>query len=122
MKHGFAVRTALGDPGTPGAPTQLADSINAATRDLLDDGFVAQLRGMTRDDAVLPPEQYGGAWNPRGVTPPEEHGTTHFSIVDAQHNAVSVTSSVRRGCGRQRGCCVRGCCGVAMCCSQLVAL
>lgn len=34
-------------------------------------------------------------WNPEGVAPPEEHGTSHFSIVDAERNAVSVTTSVR---------------------------
>lgn len=34
-------------------------------------------------------------WNPRGVRRNEEHGTSHVSVVDAQRNAVSLTSSVR---------------------------
>lgn len=33
-------------------------------------------------------------WNPQGVAPPEEHGTSHFCVVDAQRNAVSITTSV----------------------------
>ncbi|KAF8065580.1 GGT2 [Scenedesmus sp. PABB004] len=94
MKHGFAVRTALGDPGTPAAPFPHADRIAAAAADLLDARFAASLRAATRDDGVLPDEAYGGRWNPRGDAPPEERGTTHFSIVDAERNAVAVTTSV----------------------------
>lgn len=60
MKHGFAVRTALGDPGAPEQPFEHADSINAAVADLLSDEFVASLRKLTQDNGVIADEVYGG--------------------------------------------------------------
>jgi hypothetical protein len=33
-------------------------------------------------------------WNPKGVAPAPESGTSHFSIVDEERNAVSITTSV----------------------------
>jgi hypothetical protein len=62
MKHGFAIRTALGDPGTPDLPFKWADSINAAVSDLLNDSFIDILRSSTKDDDVLPDTEYGGRW------------------------------------------------------------
>lgn len=62
MKHGFAIRTALGDPGTPDKPYPHADSINAAVADLLSDDFINKLRGITKDNDVLPDTAYGGRW------------------------------------------------------------
>jgi gamma-glutamyltranspeptidase len=94
MKHGFAVRTALGDPGTPADPSPHASSIWAATKDLLSDAFVTQMRGVTSDTGVLDSKQYGGKWNPQGWVPPEEHGTSHLNVVDRWRNAVSITSTV----------------------------
>ncbi|KAI8464305.1 MAG: gamma-glutamyltranspeptidase [Monoraphidium minutum] len=95
QKHGFAVRTALGDPGPEGAPFAHADEIWAATRDLLDAGFTDSLRAATRDGRVLAPEAYGGRWNPIGRgAPPDDHGTTHFNVVDRDRNAISITSTV----------------------------
>lgn len=60
MKHGFAVRTALGDPGTEDHPFPEANKILAATRDLLNDTFVGYLRAITSDDGVLQDTAYGG--------------------------------------------------------------
>ena len=79
MKHGFAVRAALGDPG--GAKgggggrrrrSPYADQILAAARDLLDDDFIDTLRAATRDGGVLAPEAYGGRWNPIGKGAPPD--------------------------------------------------
>lgn len=60
MKHGFAVRTALGDPGTQERPFPEARKIHAAVRDLLNDTFVDYLRALTSDDTVLRDSVYGG--------------------------------------------------------------
>lgn len=62
MKHGFAIRTALGDPGTPQQPFPHAAAVNAAVQDLLDDAFVEKLRAATKDNGVLPDTEYGGRW------------------------------------------------------------
>lgn len=94
LKHGFAVRTALGDPGSKAQPYATAHRITAAVSDLLNDTFIDQLRAATHDDTVLEDTAYGGKWNPKGESPPEEHGTSHFGVVDAQRNAVSMTTSV----------------------------
>jgi hypothetical protein len=60
LKHGFAVRTALGDPGTPAAPFPGAAAISAAAADLTSDAFISRMRAMTQDDGVLPSDAYGG--------------------------------------------------------------
>eukprot|EP00775_Hariotina_reticulata_P002395 gene2395-2699_t len=99
MKHGFAIRTALGDPGTPELPFKWASSINAAVSDLLNDTFIDLLRSSTTDDDVMPDTEYGGRWNPKGVTPAAESGTSHFCVVDKDRNAVSVTTSVNTAFG-----------------------
>ncbi len=40
QKHAFAIRTALGDPGTPDRPFAFKDEIWAAVGDLLNDEFI----------------------------------------------------------------------------------
>jgi hypothetical protein len=62
LKHGFAVRTALGDPGTKEQPFSESDKIQLAVQDLLNDTFVNHLRALTSDDTVLQDLAYGGRW------------------------------------------------------------
>lgn len=97
MKHGFVMRTALGDPGPADNPNNMAPQIQEVLSDLLDDAYISQLRAMTKDNSVLPSSRYGGKWNPL-VAGADDHGTSHFCVVDADRNAVSVTSTVGLMC------------------------
>lgn len=85
MKHGFAVRTALGDPGSPQQPFPEAASIQAAVGDLLSDGFVDALRAKTQDDDVLPDNQYGGRWVDGVNTGRESLSMKAFEVGTEQH-------------------------------------
>lgn len=93
MKHGFAMRMSLGDP----------DFVNVTQVevDILQNGYVESLRQMTNDYDVLNLTEYGGS--DYGVMEedlnhlkglPEDHGTSHLSVVDAWGNAVAITSTV----------------------------
>lgn len=97
FKHTFAARMSLGDPQDP-----FVRNNSAATALLLSGAFADSLRNVTLDNTTQPPVSYGGALNPLrngGGAVPDDHGTTHLSVVDAQHNAVALTSTVNTGFG-----------------------
>ena len=119
MKHAFSIRMSLNDPAF-----HERVNVTDAVEDLVYNGYMETLRKATFDHKVLPLSQYGGtkwaqlndaagqgdgkdanegdrkrrlrlrdAQNPNfGYL--EDHGTTHMSVVDAEYNAVSITSSV----------------------------
>jgi gamma-glutamyltranspeptidase len=119
MKHAFAIRMSLSDPAF-----HSGINVTEAVDDLVSGGYMETLRRATSDYNVLPLSQYGGtkwallnnsqgngeatdanegdrrrllrirdAQNPNfGYL--EDKGTTHLSVVDREHNAVSITSSV----------------------------
>ena len=97
FKHAFAARMALGDPMDSRAVNN-TDEVN----DMISAAFAASLRAVTLDQATQAPPAYGGKWNPlrpsgsagRGGYIPDDHGTTHISVVDASRNAVALTSTV----------------------------
>jgi len=96
MKHAFAIRMSLGDPGSGSSwPTS-----KHVLEDALDHGFAEQLRSVIQDNSVRNLTQYGGKWNvlERGLSP-DDHGTSHMSIVDASGMAVSLTSTINTGFG-----------------------
>ena len=74
FKHAFALRMSMGDPAFWQNDALLAD--------MLDAQFVAALRANTSDWTTQPPQNYGGSWNQLRSRPPEDHGTTHVSVVD----------------------------------------
>lgn len=81
LKHAFALRMSLGDPG-PDAAAPFVD-MGAVLADMGSSGFADQLRASIDDAAVLPLERYGGRWNVlEGGAHPEDHGTSHISVVD----------------------------------------
>ncbi|PNW69930.1 hypothetical protein CHLRE_17g698650v5 [Chlamydomonas reinhardtii] len=104
MKHAFAVRMALGDPGPdPAAPPPPGSpyvDVREVMADIADPAFAAELRAAINDSSVLDLANYGGRWNPKrtGVSP-DDHGTSHLSVLDGEGNAVSLTTTVNTGFG-----------------------
>jgi gamma-glutamyltranspeptidase / glutathione hydrolase / leukotriene-C4 hydrolase len=97
MKHAFAVRMSLGDDA--GNKKQ-----RATNQEILGDAFSVdfadRLRSVIQDDTVLNTTSYGDKWNPmKGGMPPEDHGTSHMSIVDEKGMAVSLTSTINTSFG-----------------------
>ena len=82
LKHGFADRARLlGD----------ADFVKVPLESLLDPGYHQKLAAKINDRGVLPIDQYGRG---PGVPPPKDHGTAHLCVIDAEGNAVALTSTV----------------------------
>ncbi|KAL6274558.1 hypothetical protein ACE6H2_025250 [Prunus campanulata] len=76
LKHMFAVRMNLGDPA-------FVDTSKYAS-DMLSPSFAKKIQQKIFDNTTFPPE-----WSQL-----RDHGTSHFCIVDADRNAVSMTSTV----------------------------
>lgn len=81
MKHMFAIRMNLGDPNFV--------SIDEYVSKMLSPSFAKQLRQKILDDTTFPSEYYLYKWSQL-----RDHGTSHFGIVDADRNAVSMTTTV----------------------------
>lgn len=56
-------------------------------------------RAAINDSGVLNATAYGGRWGLRVAPPPEDHGTSHISVVDSGRMAVSMTTTVNSGFG-----------------------
>jgi gamma-glutamyltranspeptidase / glutathione hydrolase len=83
LKHGFADRARLlGD----------ADFVQIPLERLLDRGYHRSLAAKIKDDGILPLEQYGLGGTPQ--PPPKDGGTAHLSVVDAEGNAVALTTTI----------------------------
>jgi gamma-glutamyltranspeptidase/glutathione hydrolase len=84
LKHGFADRgRTLGDP----------DFVQIPLSRLLDDKYLHQLATRIRPDSTLPSEDYGMPGRPAG-TPARDAGTAHLSVIDAEGNAVALTTTI----------------------------
>ncbi|KAM1727318.1 hypothetical protein PS2_017577 [Malus domestica] len=81
LKHMFAIRMNLGDPA-------FVDT-REYTSAMLSPSFAKKIRQKIFDNTTFPPEYYLHRWSQL-----RDHGTSHFCIVDADRNAVSVTSTV----------------------------
>ena len=99
MKHAFALRMSLGDPGSDKA-APMVPHLQELLGDMLSTEYASTLREVINDDSVLNISMYGGKWNIlRGGVHPEDHGTSHLSVVDAQRMAVGLTTTVNLGFG-----------------------
>jgi gamma-glutamyltranspeptidase/glutathione hydrolase/leukotriene-C4 hydrolase len=94
MKHAFALRMNLGDPGPdPSNPFVNITKQDALLEDILSRKYADGLRSDILDNTTQPPENYGGQWNVLRA-PPEDHGTCHFSVVGGDGMAVAMTTTI----------------------------
>ena len=88
FKHGFADRARfLGD----------TDFVSVDLAHLTSPAYQAELARRIKPDAVLPRDAYGTLGSP--PAPRRDGGTTHLSVIDADGNAVALTSTVNLGFG-----------------------
>jgi gamma-glutamyltranspeptidase/glutathione hydrolase len=85
----------LGDPDFAKIPVaQLVDKkYGAAWRDSIDDSNATSSKDLKRPAIFSELEQYAAA-HPQPVADQESPHTTHYSVVDAKGNAVSVTTTI----------------------------
>ncbi|XP_027357935.1 glutathione hydrolase 3 isoform X2 [Abrus precatorius] len=81
LKHMFAVRMNLGDPDF--------ESISETVTEMLSPSFAKYIQHKILDNTTFPPEYYMNRWSQL-----RDHGTSHLCIVDADRNAVSLTTTV----------------------------
>jgi gamma-glutamyltranspeptidase/glutathione hydrolase len=90
LKHGFADRARhLGDP----------DFVQVPLAKLTDPAYHHELAARIDDQHTLKPERYGMPTAP--AVPPRDGGTTHLSVIDADGNAVALTTTVNLFYGSQ---------------------
>jgi gamma-glutamyltranspeptidase/glutathione hydrolase len=88
FKHGFADRARLlGD----------SDFVSVDLPRLTNPAYHRELAGRIKDDAVLARDAYGMAGGPAAVH--KDSGTTHLCVIDADGNAVALTTTVNLGFG-----------------------
>ena len=88
FKHGFADRARLlGD----------SDFVSVDLPRLTSPAYHRELAGRIKDDGVLSRDAYGMAGGPAAVH--KDSGTTHLCVIDADGNAVALTTTVNLGFG-----------------------
>lgn len=89
MKHMFAVRMNLGDPAFVNTAKYMSK--------MLSQSYADKIQKMIVDNTTFPPEYYmnmESRWSQL-----RDHGTSHFCVVDAERNAVSMTTTINYGFG-----------------------
>ncbi|KAK9071991.1 hypothetical protein SSX86_008422 [Deinandra increscens subsp. villosa] len=81
LKHMFALRMNLGDP-------DFVDITKTAS-EMLSPSFAKKIQARIFDNTTFPSEYYLPGWSQI-----QDHGTSHFCIVDADRNAISMTTTV----------------------------
>ncbi|KAJ6862846.1 glutathione hydrolase 3 isoform X2 [Populus alba x Populus x berolinensis] len=88
MKHMFAVRMNLGDPAFVNTAKYMSQ--------MLSQSYADKIQKMIVDNTTFPPEYY---MNMERWSQLRDHGTSHFCVVDAERNAVSMTTTINYGFG-----------------------
>ncbi len=87
MKHAYADRAhRLGDPAFVDVPQD----------ELLSDGRIDAIRAAIDPERTLDPSAYGSV-----VTPLDDHGTQHISVLDASGRAVALTTTINTAFGAE---------------------
>ncbi|XP_010438326.1 PREDICTED: gamma-glutamyltranspeptidase 3-like [Camelina sativa] len=86
MKHMFAARMDLGDP-------EFVNITNGMNQ-MLSKTHAEEIRKKIFDNTTFPPEYYLNRWSQL-----RDQGTSHFCIVDAERNTVSMTTTVNYAFG-----------------------
>ncbi|CAL5186384.1 unnamed protein product [Lathyrus oleraceus] len=86
LKHTFAIRMNLGDPNF--------ENVTETVSEMLSPSFAQTIQRRILDNTTFPPEYYMERWSQL-----RDHGTSHLCVVDADRNAVSLTTSVNRHFG-----------------------
>ncbi|KAL5079845.1 hypothetical protein RYX36_008266 [Vicia faba] len=86
LKHMFAIRMNLGDPKF--------ENINETVSEMLSPSFAQTIQRRILDNTTFPPEYYMERWSQL-----RDHGTSHLCVVDADRNAVSLTTTVNKHFG-----------------------
>lgn len=81
MKHMFAIRMNLGDPDFVDIAQYMSNMTSPS--------FAKKIWQRIYDNTTFPPEYYMTRWSQL-----QDHGTSHFCIVDVDRNAVSMTTTV----------------------------
>ncbi|KAD4180351.1 hypothetical protein R6Q59_009708 [Mikania micrantha] len=81
LKHMFALRMNLGDP-------DFVDISKTASQ-MLSPSFAKKIQARIFDNTTFPSEYYFPGWSQI-----QDHGTSHFCIVDGDRNAISMTTTV----------------------------
>ncbi|TKY44542.1 Gamma-glutamyltranspeptidase 3 [Spatholobus suberectus] len=81
LKHMFAVRMNLGDPNF--------ENIDDTIFKMLSPSFGKSIQHKILDNTTFPPGYYMNRWSQL-----RDHGTSHLCVVDADRNAVSLTTTV----------------------------
>ncbi|DBB05404.1 TPA: hypothetical protein ACH3X3_010619 [Trebouxia sp. C0006] len=93
MKDAFALRMQLGDPGPDNAYLDL----DPVLHDMLSLRFANQLQQEISDNSTQAFTAYGGPY--RESVNPDDHGTSHLSVVDFQRGSVAMTTTINTGFG-----------------------
>jgi gamma-glutamyltranspeptidase/glutathione hydrolase/leukotriene-C4 hydrolase len=86
FKHAYAKRTELGDP----FDEEVREIVERLVSNLTSDSYVEDIRTKIQDDQTNNTYEYYGA----EFYQPDDHGTSHISVIGSNGDALAITSTV----------------------------